>query len=1176
MNTRARISRLVLATATSLSLLTVAPANNAVAAEANNQSVERVSIPHDTESEYRLWADTSDEFDQFDDDGFPRIPDEMPGSTGVGAVFSFASSSSAQQFMTQTGSFSDASVLVQGNTVTVRAADDSELARLQSLASSLGTVSVTREFMLNNYTILGSAPSSNDEFQNDTVHSSLDLVDMWADFDASGADSDVVVAVLDTGLYAPSRDIPMDRLATDVDGNFLQYNAFTGDEGDGVTFDAVKDGHGHGTFIAAQIVGEMGNSIGSFGICESRCRVMPVKVLDDYGSGDSESVAAGIRWAVDHGADVINLSLGSVAPIDALDDPEWAARLAANKEAVEYAAAHNVAVFAAAGNHNASWHPVPDSEASWPAAFPSVMAVAAADPIDGSRLSFSAWGESLDGVEVAAPGCVAADMDPVQFPGKSGSWCGTSMATPMVAAMAAMLRAVFPELSPTEVLDRITAYATPNDYTMYGNVSGTNLLDRGDSRPVPAPPAARPLVSYDWDVTGECVEGWRYKLYFTFTNNSAVDSLTFEVATLRERENEDFYREGEEPLSRFHRHPQVHVAPGETQTFDIEVLRDRRARLKYGLNGELSSNRIVEMGIPSDCEVFDAQVWPIFACYKGKVFADAAVDLVGSANVHVDVTRYQSPGTSKLVWNFSQRDDVIIGAERMVMTRFGKFSDIEKYFEADWTDKTIAPGEYIKWSVQWWRHTTIKPEWYWWSNHELAAEVFSGETETDYVDAPDVCSFSEQDGIWYTLDGHNAHTYEFPNVGTRLPDDYTTLNPIVTLPGARLLDTRSGLGMHTPKSASNETALGAQQTVFVDVAGRGDVPEDAQSAMLSVTAVNARAEGFLTVWPCTTANDPRPDSSVVNYNTGWTRANGVMTAIGPTGGVCVFSHAPTDVIVDVQAYSASEQVVTITPKRTTDTRRPDDTIFSAGETRRYDMTGHVAEGASAIYINMTSVGNSTGGFATAWPCNSTSDPMPDASILNHIPGAAVANNSLVGLSNGGFCVFSYEPAHIIIDLMGYLTTENELLEPITPYRFIDTRSNTLAYPHTSWSGECPGMCLASPGTFFGGESRMFHIAGASPAPGRDPLPDNIIGVVANFTATNMTDDSFMTVFPCRSKYDRPPDTSMLNYNTNWAAASNNTVQMLSDTGALCVYSHGATDVIIDISAVLHAPNALQS
>ena len=69
MDTRARISRLVLATATSLSLLTVAPANNAVAAEADNQRLN-VSPSHDTESEYRLWTDTADDFDQFDDDGF--------------------------------------------------------------------------------------------------------------------------------------------------------------------------------------------------------------------------------------------------------------------------------------------------------------------------------------------------------------------------------------------------------------------------------------------------------------------------------------------------------------------------------------------------------------------------------------------------------------------------------------------------------------------------------------------------------------------------------------------------------------------------------------------------------------------------------------------------------------------------------------------------------------------------------------------------------------------------------------------------------------------------------------------------------------------------------------------------------------------------------------------------
>jgi subtilisin family serine protease len=148
-----------------------------------------------------------------------------------------------------------------------------------------------------------------------------------------------------------------------------------------------------------------------------------VRVLARNGKGNSRTVAAGIIWAVDHGAGVINLSLGAGRSTLAI------------QRAVDYAARHDVVVVAAAGNQGSS-------RRFYPAASQSVIAVAATDRAD--RLY--PWSNRGDWVDIAAPGCNVA-------PWRGGSYatfCGTSAAAPLVAGLAALVRSAFPKASAAE------------------------------------------------------------------------------------------------------------------------------------------------------------------------------------------------------------------------------------------------------------------------------------------------------------------------------------------------------------------------------------------------------------------------------------------------------------------------------------------------------------------------------------------------------------------------------------------------------------------------------------------------------------------------------------------------------------------------------------------------------
>lgn len=221
----------------------------------------------------------------------------------------------------------------------------------------------------------------------------------------------VTVAVVDTGI------------ACEDYGPFMKGTDLKATECvPGWNFDAgnehANDDQGHGTHVAGTIAQSTNNALGAAGIA-FHAKLMPVKVLNENGFGTTANVADGIRWAAEHGAQVINLSLGGPRNSKVL------------QEAIDFAIGRGAVVVAAAGNTG--------GHVQFPGASDGVIGVSATDA-DDKIAKFSSRG---DGVDLAAPGVNVVQQtvcnhghDKCQhFPGYSG----TSMASPHVAGAAALL-----------------------------------------------------------------------------------------------------------------------------------------------------------------------------------------------------------------------------------------------------------------------------------------------------------------------------------------------------------------------------------------------------------------------------------------------------------------------------------------------------------------------------------------------------------------------------------------------------------------------------------------------------------------------------------------------------------------------------------------------------------------
>lgn len=231
--------------------------------------------------------------------------------------------------------------------------------------------------------------------------------------------NNMVIAVVDSGINAGHPDLA-GKLVAGYD--FVQNDT------------TPQDDDKHGTMVGGIVGAISNNNLGVAGGCWN-CRVMPLRVLDGVNGAAASNIAKAVQFAADNGAKIINLSLSGSGNSEV------------EQTAIDYATSKGVLVVASAGNESTD-------EARRPARYDNVISVAATSPLD-TLASYSSFGSTVD---IAAPGYARTlDFDSNGYVNAEG----TSMASPTVAAILAVLWSAFPNATPAALRQAVTASAEP-------------------------------------------------------------------------------------------------------------------------------------------------------------------------------------------------------------------------------------------------------------------------------------------------------------------------------------------------------------------------------------------------------------------------------------------------------------------------------------------------------------------------------------------------------------------------------------------------------------------------------------------------------------------------------------------------------------------------------------------
>jgi hypothetical protein len=330
-------------------------------------------------------------------------------------------------------------------------------------------------------------------------------------------DNSTVIAIVDTGV---------DPNHPDLRGRMVKGWDFHNDDAN------PYDDDGHGTAVATTAAAAGNDRVGIAGACW-RCKIMPVKVLNGNGRGTHSNLAAGVVWATNHGADVINMSIAGLGSTTLLRD------------AVAYAIRKGVVVVAAAGNDGSR-------RRSFPGAYPDVISVAATNPSD--RLY--KWSNRGSWVTMAAPGCSFSGRPRARW-----DWlCGTSLAAPIVAGAVGLMKSRAPRMG----RQRLTQMLVSNTQRVriglsHGRLDAARALkavanafpmqaDEADATPTPtatpkatpkptATPAPTPLRQgeYVWRGTLGDDDRWDRQVFYVrghvhvWVNWSGAEEITVHV-----------------------------------------------------------------------------------------------------------------------------------------------------------------------------------------------------------------------------------------------------------------------------------------------------------------------------------------------------------------------------------------------------------------------------------------------------------------------------------------------------------------------------------------------------------------------------------------------------------------------------------------------------------------------
>src|SRR5215204_7782511 len=366
---------------------------------------------------------------------------------------------------------------------------------------------------------------------------------------------------------------------------------------------------------------------------------------------------------------------------------------------------------------------------------------------------------------------------------------------------------------------------------------------------------------------------------------------------------------------------------------------------------------------------------------------------------------------------------------------------------------------------------------------------------------------------------------------------YRSVSPV------RVLDTRTGLG-----TGGATTPVGPAGTIVLDLSTR--VPASATAVVLNVTGTAPTAPTFVTLYPEWAG---RPTVSSLNLMAGETRPNLVTVAVGSARKVALYNNAGfVHLIADFAGYyaldgnDARDKFAALSPSRVLDTRvasgtRPPGPV-GAGGVETIDLSGRVPASATAVTLNLTGTGATTGTYVTAWP---TGSPRPTVSNLNLVAGATTPN--LVQVSLGADRKVSlYNNAgnvDLIADLSGFYTADYGFsFYPVTPHRVLDTRDGTGGV--TGPVGPA-GEIEIRPYTALTAES-----------------------LVLNVTATLPSTNTYVTVWPGQ---ELRPLASNLNL-ASGQTASNLVVSRVGAAGSVSMYNNaGTVHLVADLAGYFALP-----
>jgi thermitase len=340
------------------------------------------------------------------------------------------------------------------NIVTVKAnggvSAQSDQATIQQLRSNPNVLAVEPNYIvtLNDPQVNAPTPDaphlagSPDDplFDKQWHHKTIGSVPAWAKQKGSKS---ILVAMVDTGMDCGHPDIAAN---IDTSKTFSAYND-----------DGCSDKQGHGTHVGGTVAALANNGVGVAGVAPG-VTLMSAKVLSDSGSGSYASVAAGIVAAADAGANVISMSLGGPS------------NSAVITEAIKHAISKGALPVAAMGNDG-------NSSVSYPAGIPGVFSVGATD-INNKIARFSQFGPHIG---ISAPGVNIMATFPRNasgMPGTNyGAISGTSMATPIVAAVAALVMSQNPGISAEQVKAILKASAVDQGEPGFDNYFGAGIVN---------------------------------------------------------------------------------------------------------------------------------------------------------------------------------------------------------------------------------------------------------------------------------------------------------------------------------------------------------------------------------------------------------------------------------------------------------------------------------------------------------------------------------------------------------------------------------------------------------------------------------------------------------------------------------------------------------------------------